>query len=174
MRTMAIFLLFVLSIPFALAKTIDHEQRLLDHAWYCLVNDIVLSSLRPEASPSNDVSCRAGELGLAFIGEKTSKKANVKLAKLRRYVLDGVLGESYDCYILSKGDRVLSAIKRMDFAGERKTCEVDTAQRIKELGIAEKDINLDAICADPVNVQSWIKGISVPVKSGRKCNMQDW
>lgn len=174
MRRITVFLLLIVLTPFVLAQTNNHEQRLIDHARYCLVNDIVLSSLRPELNQPNGVSCRAGELGLAFIGEKSSKKANAELAKLRRYVLDGALGESYTCYVLSKGDRVLSAMTQMDFVEERKVCEADVSQRLKELGIAVKDINVDAVCAKPTDVRNWIKDISSAVKFRRKCNPQDW
>lgn len=157
------------------AQTDSREKRLIDHARYCLVNDIVLGALADGISVQNgQITCRAGELGLAFIGEKTSKIAESEFTRLRRYVLDGALGESYTCYVLAKGNRVISSIKQLDFRTERKACEKEIAQRLGEFGVAEKTLKVDAVCARQDDVNTWMRDIANAVRAHRKCNEQEW
>ena len=151
----------------------DREDRLISHARYCLLNDIMLSSVSPGTYQSL-VSCRGSELGLAFIGERSSRRADAELAKLRRYVLDGALGESYTCYVLSKGKRMLPLLDALDFSEQRKICEAEVGQRIRELGIVPNKLNVDTICSTQSSAQNWIQDISVAAKAGRKCSEQDW
>ncbi len=175
MRPILATLCLAIGGSIATAQTTTREERLIDHAEYCLVNDIIVSSLpAAENVARGHVTCRAGELGLAFIGEQSSQLSIEALAKLRRYTLDGALGESYTCYVLSKGDKVLALIKRQDLQSERKVCESEVAHRIGELGLAQKDVPIGAVCAAPADVSGWIRDMSAAVQAHRKCNSEDW
>src|ERR1700733_14915662 len=126
MRPIVLATFFLLFGPLVFAQTDTREQRLLDHARYCLVNDLIVGGLKTGSNVElGRVPCRAGELGLAFIGEKSSQSADRELAKLRRYVLDAALGESYSCYVLNRGARVLALIKSQDRRQERSACETE-------------------------------------------------
>lgn len=174
MRLTALIVLQVLLAPFAFGQSsLDREQRLLEHARYCLVNDLILSA-HLKIRQVNIDACRAGELGLAFIGERTSRKAIAELGKLRRYALDGALGESYTCYVLSKGNSVIAEFRKLDLSAERRACESEVAQRLKELGINEQGAIADAVCAKPAIAKTWIQETAASVKARRKCDPRDW
>ncbi|MGO9803218.1 MAG: Imm57 family immunity protein [Steroidobacteraceae bacterium] len=159
----------------ATAQIDTREQRLIDHARYCLVNDIIVGSLNDGATLDRArMSCRAGELGLAFIGERSSQRSLEALAGLRRYVLDGAVGESYSCYVLSKGDKVLTLLKKLNPQKEHQACEAEVTRRAAELGLNAKDVNLGGVCASPGDVTSWVKDMSAAVGAHRQCDPQDW
>lgn len=174
MRLTVFFILFASLVPCAFSEdSVDREQRLIEHARYCLLNDLILSARNNDRQLSTD-ACRAGELGIAFIGERTSKKSIAELAKLRRYVLDGALGESYTCYVLLKGNRVLTEFGKMDLSVERRACEAEVVQRLKELSVSGQGTIADAICAKPNFVENWIRDVSTSVRVRRKCDQRDW
>jgi len=159
----------------ATAQIDTREQRLIDHARYCLVNDIIVGSLNAGAKVDQArISCRAAELGLAFIGEKSSQPSLEALAGLRRYVLDGALGESYTCYVLRRGDKVLNLLKKLNPQKEHEACEAEVTRRAAEFGLSAKDVNIGSVCAAPGNVSSWVKDMSAAVGAHRQCNPQDW
>jgi len=175
MRTLvaAAFLGIVSSL--ATAQIDTREQRLIDHARYCLVNDIMVGSLNAGARVDQSrISCRAAELGLAFIGEKSSQASLEALAGLRRYVLDGALGESYSCYVLRRGDKVLNLLRKLNPQKEHEVCEAEVTRRAAEFGLSAKDVNVGAVCASPADVVSWVQDMSAAVRAHRQCNPQDW
>jgi hypothetical protein len=175
MRPLLAAALLALVSSLATAQIDTREQRLIDHARYCLVNDIVVGSLSDGATLDRArMSCRAGELGLAFIGEKSSQRSLEALAGLRRYVLDGGLGESYSCYVLSKGDKVVNLLKKLNPQKEHEACEAEVVRRTAELGLNAKDVHLGRVCASPADVNSWVKDMSAAVGAHRKCDPQDW
>jgi hypothetical protein len=175
MRPLIAAALVAVVSSFATAQIGTREQRLIDHARYCLVNDIIVGSLNDGAAMDRArVSCRAGELGLAFIGEKSSQGSLQALAGLRRYVLDGALGESYSCYVLSKGDKALNLLKKLNPQKEHEACEAEVVRRAAELGLNAKDVNVGGVCASPADVSSWVKDMSAAVEAHRQCDPQDW
>ena len=157
--------------PFARADE-GREERLIAHARYCLLNEIVLSVGAAEARQTT--VCRAGELGLAFIGERSSRKSNAELAALRRYVLDGSLGESYSCYVLAKGRQVIPLLKALDYVEQRRLCEMEVGQRLRELGIASNVVDMNAVCTTATAARDWVKEISHAALRERNCSEHDW
>jgi len=175
MRPLVVAALLATVSSLATGQTDTREQRLIDHARYCLVNDIIVGSLNGSVSVDRErVSCRAGELGLAFIGEQSSQRSIEALAGLRRYVLDGALGESYSCYVLSKGDKVLNLLKKLNPQKEHEACEIEVTRRAAEFGLTAKDVNVGGVCASPGDVSSWVKDMSAAVAAHRHCDPQDW
>ena len=158
MRVPAILIVLTSLCAFAsFAQAQTRESRLLEHARYCLVNDILLSSIDGAGASPRAAACRAGELGLAFIGERQSVAAEKELARLRRYALDAALGESYSCYVLSKGNKMVAQISKLDFAKERKSCEAEIELRKKELSLGATQVDIDSVCAKPADIKNWLK-----------------
>ncbi|HCZ15938.1 MAG TPA: hypothetical protein DHV85_15385 [Candidatus Accumulibacter sp.] len=69
---------------------------------------------------------------------------------------------------------MLPLLDALDFSEQRKICEAEVGQRIRELGIVPNKLNVDTVCSTQSSAQNWIKDISVAAKAGRKCSEQDW
>lgn len=120
------------------------------------------------------VDCQAAELGLAYIGEKKTKVALNTLAKIRRYKLDGAMSESYMCYVLSKGTTILKIFQNIDFQAEQTNCESEVGARLMTLGVSDHASYVTAACSTPnINVE-WLKEIRAAIRSGSKCDAENW
>ncbi|QST66276.1 hypothetical protein JRC43_01000 [Escherichia albertii] len=113
------------------------------------------------------------ELGLDVIGEGNGPQSLQFLTELVRWQrgMDAGQGESYTCYLLSKGNAILPYLEQMDPAALRQKCVAEFNGR--KYGLKSSD-NVDYICRSEKNIRLKKADIIASIRDGIVCNNEDW
>ncbi|BAT41293.1 Imm57 family immunity protein [Escherichia albertii] len=148
----------ILLMPlFVQAEISGHQQRMLEFAEHAIVQG-------KGAEP---------ELGLDVIGEGNGPQSLQFLTELVRWQrgMDAGQGESYTCYLLSKGNAILPYLEQMDPAALRQKCVAEFNGR--KYGLKSSD-NVDYICRSEKNIRLKKADIIAGIRDGIVCNDEDW
>ncbi|PSY41749.1 hypothetical protein C7B09_12615 [Escherichia albertii] len=85
--------------------------------------------------------------------------------------MDAGQGESYTCYLLSKGNAILPYLEQMDPAALRQKCVAEFNGR--KYGLKSSD-NVDYICRSEKNIRLKKADIIAGIRDGIVCNDEDW
>jgi hypothetical protein len=148
----------ILLTPFVLqAEISEHQKRTLEFAEHSLVQGKGVES----------------ELGLAVIGEGNGPLSLQFLAELVRWRrgMDAGNGESFTCYLLSKGKAILPYLERLDPLTLRKQCVAEFNEG--KYGLEARD-DLQSVCRSEKHIRAEIAQIIAGIHDGIVCNDEDW
>lgn len=113
------------------------------------------------------------ELGLAVIGAGNGPQSLQFLAELVRWQrgMDAGNGESYTCYLLSKGKTVLPYLERLDPVALHERCVTEFNEG--KYGLTASD-NLESVCRSETHIRAANVQIIAGIRDGVSCNDEDW
>lgn len=114
------------------------------------------------------------DLGMALLGAKDSKQDYENLASLMRYKIDAGFSESYTCYILSKGTKILSSLRKADSEAMVNTCSLE----LKAASISSpkilNGIDPNKICESSEHIQQKTKNFIEAIGLKKTCSAEDF
>jgi hypothetical protein len=132
-----------------------------------MANEAFLGSLAVQLSPKGRSMCRdnsaacvgpdRGEMGLALLAARSSRRSLVALARLVRFRLDGAYAEEYDSYVLDKGGAIRGILLALHPNDLRAQCSREFAELAQSYRSALEGVSEDMVCADRTSVQERVR-----------------
>jgi len=182
-RNLIVVLCTIISV--ALTRTnASPQQDSRERRELAMADQAILATIAQSASTNgrricidSPVACLGpdkAELGLALIGARSTKDANLALVGLLGYQLDGAVAEDYVCYVLRAGDSTKPDLLRASPEVLAARCKKELQWMIADRTASLGQLDEDSVCAAPIKISKKLKELTNAISIGEKCSAGDF
>lgn len=111
------------------------------------------------------------ELGLSVIGVKNTHHSLKSLASLVKINMDGALSTDYTCYVLQKGESMLTYFDDLDIDSMMNQCKISVEKFNRYY---DEAIRPESLCSDSEKIRRKIAELKEAILNGRVCPPGDF